>query len=103
SQHTQAGQIRGKVRYMSPEAARGEPLDHRTDLFSLGAIFFELLSGRKAVDAKGGREKILQQIVSSRPPPPSEAAGTHPALDTLVLTATAPNREARYPDAFAMH
>jgi serine/threonine protein kinase len=103
SQHTQAGQIRGKVRYMSPEAARGEPLDHRTDLFSLGAIFFELLTGRRAFDAKGGREKILQQIVSTRAPAPSEIAGTHPALDAIVLTATAPKRDDRFPDAFAMH
>ena len=50
TQHTQAGQIRGKVRYMAPEAARGEPLDHRADLFSLGAILFELLTGQRAFD-----------------------------------------------------
>ena len=103
SQHTQAGQIRGKVRYMSPEAARGEPLDLRADLFSLGTILFELLTGRRAFDAKGGREAILKQIVSGRAPAPSVVMDVHPALDAVVLKATAPKREERYPDAFAMH
>ena len=103
SQHTQAGQIRGKVRYMSPEAARGEPLDHRSDLFSLGAVLFELLTGRRAFDAKGGREAILKQIVSGRAPAPSTAGDIHPALDAVVLKAMSPRREDRYTDAFAMH
>lgn len=104
SQHTQAGQIRGKVRYMSPEAARGEPLDGRSDLFSLGAILFELLTGRRVFDAKGGREAVLQQIVSGQVPPPSSVADEVPkSLDAVVLKSMAFKREDRYPDAFAMH
>lgn len=103
SQHTQAGQIRGKVRYMAPEAARGEPLDHRADLFSLGAILFELLTGQRAFEGKG-REAILQQVVGSRVPPPSSVASDLPAaLDDVVVKATAPKREERFPDAFAFH
>lgn len=44
---TRTGNIKGKYPYMSPEQCRGEPLDRRTDLFSLGAVFFELVTGRR--------------------------------------------------------
>jgi serine/threonine-protein kinase len=44
---TRTGNIKGKYPYMSPEQCRGDPLDRRTDLFSLGAVFFELITGRR--------------------------------------------------------
>jgi len=45
--HTRTGGIKGKYPYMSPEQCRGEPLDRRTDLFSLGTVFFELVTGKR--------------------------------------------------------
>src|SRR5262249_1527642 len=46
-EHTKSGKLKGKVPYMSPEQCRGEPLDARSDLFSLGTLLFELTTGKR--------------------------------------------------------
>lgn len=74
---TQHGQVVGTYRYMAPEQARGEPVDHRADLYSLGVILFELLCGRPPFTAR--RAPALWDQIVSRPPP--EVLSVNPGAD----------------------
>ena len=103
---TAPGIIYGKVSYMSPEQARGEPLDGRTDLYASGIILWELLTGRqlfpsgKAPGApKDGHtsEEILRRVRNPDLMPPSQRASrVPPELDRIALKALAPERKDRY-------
>jgi DNA-binding NarL/FixJ family response regulator len=66
-QSTRTGVLRGSPYYMSPEQALGEPLDGRSDLYSLGVIFYEMLTGRKPFTG-GSAMEVLQQHVNAPPP-----------------------------------
>lgn len=68
SDSTQAGMMLGTPRYMSPEQATGDPVDGRSDLFALGVVFYELITGQKAFDASSMTTLILQ-IVQKDPLP----------------------------------
>jgi serine/threonine protein kinase len=103
---TAPGIIYGKVSYMSPEQARGEQLDGRTDLYASGIILWELLTGRqlfpssKAPGApKDGHtsEEILRRVRNPDLVPPSRRASRVPAeLDRIALKALAPDLKDRY-------
>src|SRR6476469_349710 len=103
---TAPGIIYGKVSYMSPEQARGETLDGRTDLYASGIILWELLTGRqlfpsgKAPGApKEGNtsEEILRRVRNPDLVPPSRRASRVPAeLDRIALKALAPDLKNRY-------
>jgi serine/threonine protein kinase/tetratricopeptide (TPR) repeat protein len=81
---TEAGVILGTVGYMSPEQARGESADQRSDIFSFGCVLYEMLCGRRAF---GGASAIetLNAILTAQPAPLSAAAGTIPAAIEPVL------------------
>jgi serine/threonine-protein kinase len=81
--------LRGKFGYMSPEMVRGEPLDQRSDVFALGAVLHEMLTGERLFT--GASElAIMEKVRAAEVPPPSARAPGIPAgLDALVLRALA--------------
>lgn len=84
AERTQVGTIMGTPRYMSPEQARGEVVDGRSDLFSLGVILYELLTGRKAFDGQSMATLTLQ-ILQDDPPPLRECApGVPSGLQSII-------------------
>ncbi|MBI5500498.1 MAG: serine/threonine protein kinase [Deltaproteobacteria bacterium] len=93
------GQLRGKFPYMSPEQCRGQPLDHRSDIFSLGIILFELSTGRRLFRGKSEVETIRKIVEEPYPQPTQVRAGFPPALEPIVLRALARERDARYGSA----
>ncbi len=99
---TAAGQFFGTPLYMSPEQARGDPVDGRSDLFAAGAIAYRLLTGSAAFAAENVTA-ILSRVQTERPPAPSTLApGIPEAADYVVLRALAKAPADRYPDGEAM-
>jgi len=97
--HTLTGAIKGKYAYMSPEQARGEALDSRSDVFGLGIVFYELLASTRLFKRDSDTE-TLRAVVSAKVPPPSSLVkGIPRALDQIVLKALAKNRKDRYQTA----
>jgi len=80
SQPTDAGTVLGTVGYMSPEQVRGQPVDSRSDIFSLGAVLFEMLTGQRAFRGDS-KVETLHAILKQEPPGLEEAGrGIPPAL-----------------------
>ena len=81
---TNAGQVLGTVGYMSPEQVRGEPADHRSDIFSFGSILYEMLNGQRAFKHDTGAE-TMTAILNEEPPDFSSRGGpVTPALERIV-------------------
>ena len=93
---TMDGPLIGTPPYMSPEQVRGESLDARSDLFSLGAVFYECLTGRRAFPSNSSLGTLLEVVSSDPPAPSSITPGIPERLDTIVSKLLAKDREARY-------
>jgi TonB family protein len=96
---TQSGALKGKIQYMSPEQAWGKPIDRRSDLFSLGVVLHELLTGERLF---GGDTDInvLEKVRSAEVAPPSQSNPEVPQnLDAVVLKALAREPDDRYTNA----
>ena len=92
---TQEGTILGTVQYMAPEQLEGKDTDARTDIFALGAVLYEMVTGRKAFAATS-QASIITAIMSSEPVPLSSVQpATPPLLDRLVHACLAKNRDDR--------
>ena len=102
AQLTTAGEFFGTPSYMSPEQAAGEELDTRSDVFSLGAVLYAMLTGVRAFDGPSV-PSILARVASKEPPPPSTIApGVPAAVDEIVARALAKDRTQRYATARMM-
>ena len=96
---TGAGTIVGTVGYMSPEQVRGRDVDHRSDIFSFGAILYELLSGHRAFTGDSAVE-TMNAILKEDPPELTRAnAALPPALDRIVRRCLEKNPEERFQSA----
>lgn len=88
------GAIVGTAMYMSPEQARGERLDVRSDIFSFGTTLYEMLSGRRPFEAKSAAE-IISAILTREAPPP-DRAGAPKELGRIIQRCLEKDRERRY-------
>ena len=101
---TAAGQTLGTLEYMSPEQLMGAQLDGRSDLYALGILAYELLTGALPFKVKTPGEMITAHL-KQMPPPPSQVAparGIPPLLDQVVLKLLAKKRDDRYRDTGAL-
>ncbi|MCY1074530.1 protein kinase domain-containing protein [Archangium lansingense] len=99
---TQPGLLKGKWGYMSPEQARGEAIDARSDLFSLGITFHELLTGRRVFELNNEIGVLLALMAQPIPSPSTRRAEIPPALDRIVMKALERQADDRYSSAAAM-
>ena len=96
---TMEGAIIGTPQYLSPEQARGEGCDERSDIFSLGAVLYECLAGRRPFGGDSVAE-VLVQVLRFDPPPPSRwNRSVAPAVDGIVRKALAKDCTERYQNA----
>jgi eukaryotic-like serine/threonine-protein kinase len=94
--------ILGTPNYMSPEQAMGLPVNSLTDVYSLGAVMYEMLTGQKPFQGRD-MDKLLQKIVRKMPTPPSEVnSRISKSLSNIVLTAMQKNPAMRFKDAEEM-
>src|SRR5207302_8638340 len=103
SQMTEAGSIIGTAQYLSPEQARGAPVDQRSDIYSVGIVLYEMLTGTVPFTGETPLE-IAMKHLSEVPVPPSELRDDVPDdLDLVVLRALAKDPEDRYQTAEEMN
>jgi serine/threonine-protein kinase len=99
SEATRAGQLKGKFGYMSPEQARGKPIDRRSDVFALGIVLFELTTSRRLFRGDSDIE-TLRLVISSRIPRPTSFDPVYPVeLERIVMKALERDPAARYQTA----
>ncbi|HEY5694896.1 MAG TPA: Stk1 family PASTA domain-containing Ser/Thr kinase, partial [Gaiellaceae bacterium] len=102
SQMTETGSIVGTAQYLSPEQARGGEVDPRSDLYSLGVVLYELLTGKTPFDGETPVEIAMKHLSNAPKPPSKLRPDVTPELDKVVLRALAKNPDDRYQSADEM-
>jgi eukaryotic-like serine/threonine-protein kinase len=99
---TSTGLVLGTPKYMSPEQVSGSPVDHRSDIFSLGVVLYEMLTQSKLFEGED-TPQIFHSVANFQPPPPSRLNAEVPAmLDFVVERALKKDPSVRYQDAFEL-
>src|SRR5665809_117278 len=103
-QQTTAGAVTvfGTAAYISPEQAQGRSVDERTDIYSLGVVMFEMLTGRPPFIAENSLALASQHVLNDPPRPSTLNGSIPPQLDAIVLRALAKRPEARFQSATEM-
>jgi len=96
SRYTDPGSVLGTVGYMSPEQVRGEPVDHRSDIFSLGCVLYEMVCGRRAFSRDTAAETMTAILREEPSDLRSLAVELPPALTSLVSRCLEKRQEARF-------
>jgi serine/threonine protein kinase/ligand-binding sensor domain-containing protein len=99
SKFTTTGTITGTPAYMSPEQAQGEKLDTRSDIYSLGIVLYEMVTGRVPFDAETPLAVMFKHLNAPLPPPSSIKPDVHPEIERVLLKSLAKAREDRYATA----
>src|SRR5918997_2815064 len=99
SDMTETGSIMGTAQYLSPEQAQGRPVDARADLYAIGIVLYELLTGRVPFDADSPVTVALMQVNEAPPPPRAIVPEIPPSLDAVVLRALEKDPARRFSDA----
>jgi serine/threonine protein kinase/outer membrane biosynthesis protein TonB len=95
---TMAGSVMGSPQYLSPEQIRGDDLDGRSDIFSLGVVFYEMLSGKRPFEGDT-ITTLVYQILHKDPPPVSELRAVPPRVEELLRGMLAKSLDERIPTA----
>jgi serine/threonine protein kinase len=96
---TRTGYVVGTPAYMSPEQILGDPLDGRSDLYSLGCILYEMLTGQRAFSSSSGEVSIRRRLTEAPPPPRRVKQSLSKSLDDVVTRAMARAPEQRFRSA----
>jgi eukaryotic-like serine/threonine-protein kinase len=99
---TRTSSILGTAGYVSPEQARGEPVDHRSDIYSLGCVLYEMLTGRQPFEGDNPVAVAYQHVHDAPTPPSSLEPSVPPALEAVVLRAMEKDPADRYQSAVEM-
>jgi tetratricopeptide (TPR) repeat protein/tRNA A-37 threonylcarbamoyl transferase component Bud32 len=100
--YTATGAMIGTPAYMSPEQGKGDPNDYRSDIYSLGVVLYEMVTGRVPFDADTPFAVVLKHLNEALPMPSAINPGLNPAIERVILKAMAKEAEDRYQSAGAL-
>ena len=96
---TETGSVMGTAQYLSPEQAQGRPVDERADLYAIGIVLYELLTGQVPFDADSPVTVALKQVSEMPAPPANLVPSIPPAIDAVVLHALEKDPDRRWQNA----